>query len=142
MQLFCSYVCRVSHLAAGELQCLLEGGESALLAKHEVVCQEGEGSALFLCKAVFCEVSPAGIRDFHTVKHQVMSVYRNSIRAVFHHVLRQYSKTGLLMGFLKNQLQVNFFPDFILKWRTVGPVLIHQIYSSGSTNFCWVMLWP
>lgn len=48
------------------------GGESALLAKHETVCQGSEGSALLLCKSLFYEESLATILTFHTVFCQVI----------------------------------------------------------------------
>lgn len=50
-------------------------GKLGLLAKHETVYQDSEVSALFLCKAVFYEVSPTIILSFHTVTHRVLPAY-------------------------------------------------------------------
>lgn len=44
-------------------------GNLALLAKNKTVCQDSKVSVLFLCKAVFYEVSPAIILSFHAVTH-------------------------------------------------------------------------
>lgn len=113
-------------------------GKLARLAKNETVCQDRKVSVLFLCKAVFYEVSPAIILSFHAVTHWTLPAYRNSRRSLFYHVLRQCSKKkGLLMGFLRNQLQVNVFSDFIWRWRIVGPAS-----SIRSTAFCLFMLQP
>lgn len=113
-------------------------GKLFLLAKNETVCQDSKVTVLFLCKAVFYEVSPAIILSFHAVTHWTLPAYQNSGRSLFYHVLRQGSKKkGLLMGFLRNKLQVNAFSDFIWKWRIVGPAS-----SISSTAFCLFILQP